>query len=126
MKINELEKILGIERANIRYYEREGLIDPKRGDNGYRDIMDTAGDYIEKVKQEDSLEGTTPRQRAEKYYLRAIRSTLYNCVIVALWWGVVGKSLISGMYFAGLFILILLMDVLLSYLGGKYAGGSGL
>ena len=37
MKINELEKLLDISKANIRYYESEGLISPERKDNGYRD-----------------------------------------------------------------------------------------
>lgn len=30
MKIQEVEKILNIPRANIRFYEKEGLISPKR------------------------------------------------------------------------------------------------
>lgn len=37
MKINELEKILNIGRANIRFYEKEGLINPSRKENGYRE-----------------------------------------------------------------------------------------
>ncbi|MCR5785280.1 MAG: MerR family transcriptional regulator [Eubacterium sp.] len=37
MKIKELEKEIGIPRANIRYYEKEGLLSPERGENGYRE-----------------------------------------------------------------------------------------
>ena len=37
MKINEVEAQLQISKANIRFYEKEGLLHPKRGDNGYRD-----------------------------------------------------------------------------------------
>lgn len=37
MKINELEKMLGLSKANIRFYESEGLITPKRTENSYRD-----------------------------------------------------------------------------------------
>lgn len=37
MKINELEKILNISRANIRFYEKEGLLNPERKENGYRE-----------------------------------------------------------------------------------------
>ena len=37
MTIKELETRTGISRANIRYYEREGLLSPRRLDNGYRD-----------------------------------------------------------------------------------------
>ena len=37
MTIKELEQQLQIPRANIRYYEREGLLRPQRGENNYRD-----------------------------------------------------------------------------------------
>ena len=36
MKINEVEKELGITKANIRFYEKEGLVVPQRSENGYR------------------------------------------------------------------------------------------
>lgn len=41
MKINDVEKVLGITKANIRFYEKEGLIAPRRGENGYREYDDT-------------------------------------------------------------------------------------
>ena len=38
MKINQVEELVGITKKNIRFYEEEGLITPKRNsDNGYRD-----------------------------------------------------------------------------------------
>lgn len=37
MTIKELEEKSGITRANIRFYEKEGLINPDRKENGYRD-----------------------------------------------------------------------------------------
>ena len=37
MKIKEVEQLLGVERANIRYYEKEALISPNRTENSYRD-----------------------------------------------------------------------------------------
>ena len=37
MKINELETLLGQSRANIRFYEKEGLLSPTRNENGYRE-----------------------------------------------------------------------------------------
>ncbi|MFA6783241.1 MAG: MerR family DNA-binding transcriptional regulator, partial [Sedimentibacter sp.] len=40
MLIKEIENLSGMERANIRFYEREGLITPKRLDNGYRDYSE--------------------------------------------------------------------------------------
>ena len=40
MMIKEIEKLSGMERANIRFYEREGLITPERLDNGYRNYSE--------------------------------------------------------------------------------------
>ena len=40
MTIKEVEEKLGIPRASIRFYEKEGLIDPKRGENGYREYSE--------------------------------------------------------------------------------------
>lgn len=37
MTIKEIEQLSGMTRANIRYYESEGLLTPYRADNGYRD-----------------------------------------------------------------------------------------
>ncbi|MBQ4602398.1 MAG: MerR family transcriptional regulator, partial [Clostridia bacterium] len=37
MNIKEIEEILGITRANIRYYEKEGLLSVERKENKYRD-----------------------------------------------------------------------------------------
>ena len=35
MTIKEMEEICGMSRANIRFYENEGLITPKRNENGW-------------------------------------------------------------------------------------------
>lgn len=41
MKIKELEELLGIPRATIRFYEKQGLIKPVRiRENEYRDYSD--------------------------------------------------------------------------------------
>lgn len=40
MRVNEVEELLQISRANIRYYEKEGLLHPKRSSNGYRCYSD--------------------------------------------------------------------------------------
>lgn len=40
MKINEIEEQLSISRANVRFYEKEGLLNPKRSANGYRDYRE--------------------------------------------------------------------------------------
>ena len=36
MKINEVEERVGVSKANIRFYEKQGLLNPTRGANGYR------------------------------------------------------------------------------------------
>lgn len=50
MKINEVESRTGMTRANIRYYEKEGLLAPARGENGYRDYSEEDISALEKVK----------------------------------------------------------------------------
>ena len=37
MNIGQVETLLGMTRANIRYYEQEGLVFPQREGNGYLD-----------------------------------------------------------------------------------------
>ena len=37
MTIKELEALTGLSRANIRFYEKEGLLSPLRRENGYRE-----------------------------------------------------------------------------------------
>ncbi len=50
MDIREAEKRTGLERANIRYYETEGLISPERRPNGYRDYSDEDVRTLLKIK----------------------------------------------------------------------------
>lgn len=40
MKINEVEKALDITKANIRFYEKEGLLTPGRTESGYREYSE--------------------------------------------------------------------------------------
>lgn len=49
VKINELEKMLGLSKANIRFYESEGLITPKRTENGYRNYSDDDAKLLKKI-----------------------------------------------------------------------------
>ena len=50
MRIQELEQQVGIERATIRYYEKEGLIDPKRSENGYRDYSENDAEELRRIR----------------------------------------------------------------------------
>ncbi|NMA64782.1 MAG: MerR family transcriptional regulator [Clostridiaceae bacterium] len=49
MTIKEVEQILGIPRATVRFYEKEGLIEPKRAENGYRDYSQTDVIRLKKI-----------------------------------------------------------------------------
>ncbi|MBQ8237032.1 MAG: MerR family transcriptional regulator [Oscillospiraceae bacterium] len=50
MRIQELERQVGIERATIRFYEKEGLITPERSENGYRDYSDADAAELQRIK----------------------------------------------------------------------------
>lgn len=57
MKIQELEQRTGLDRATIRYYEREGLVTPTRNpENGYRDYSGEDEALLMKVKLLRQLE----------------------------------------------------------------------
>jgi DNA-binding transcriptional MerR regulator len=75
MKINEAEQLLGITKANIRFYEKEGLLSPSRNESGYRDysggdiallkqivILRKLGIPVQKIG--DILDGALPLQDA--------------------------------------------------------------
>ena len=50
MTIKELEEKTGLARANIRYYEQQGLVHPARQENGYRDYSEEDLATLRKVK----------------------------------------------------------------------------
>ena len=46
----DLEQQAGMTRANIRYYEQEGLLSPVRRENGYRDYSQEDLDTLLRIK----------------------------------------------------------------------------
>ena len=50
MNIKEVETRTGLTRANIRFYEQEGLLTPRRRDNGYRDYSEADVAALEKIR----------------------------------------------------------------------------
>lgn len=51
MKINEVEHAVGITKRNIRFYEKEGLLEPGRNTvNGYRDYDEADVLLLKKIK----------------------------------------------------------------------------
>lgn len=57
MTIKEVEERTGLARSNIRFYEKEKLIEPSRNDkNGYRDYSETDVETIKKIAYLRTLE----------------------------------------------------------------------
>ena len=51
MKINEEEALVGITKKNIRFYEAEGLLAPRRNsENGYRDYGEAEVEALRRIK----------------------------------------------------------------------------
>ena len=50
MTSKEIEARSGVPRANIRYYEAEGLLSPRRSKNGYRDYSEADLETLERIK----------------------------------------------------------------------------
>jgi DNA-binding transcriptional MerR regulator len=50
MRIGELSKRTGVPSRMLRYYEEQGLIMPRRLDNGYREYDDYLVDRVGKVR----------------------------------------------------------------------------
>lgn len=57
MTIKDVEERTGLARSNIRFYEKEGLIEPSRNDkNGYRDYSEKDVETIKKIAYLRTLE----------------------------------------------------------------------
>ena len=57
MTIKEVEERTGLTRSNIRFYEKEKLIEPSRNDkNGYRDYSEKDVENIKKIAYLRTLE----------------------------------------------------------------------
>ena len=52
MKINEVEAAVGVTKKNIRFYEEEGLISPRREPgNGYRSYSEADVERLRRIKR---------------------------------------------------------------------------
>lgn len=87
MKINEVEQRLEITKANIRFYEKEGLITPARTEKGYRDyseedirrlkeiiILRKLGIPVQQIA--DILDGALPLQEALDANISALQAEI--------------------------------------------------
>ena len=50
MKIQDVEQRTGLDRATIRYYEKEQLLVPERSQNGYRSYSEENVELLQKIK----------------------------------------------------------------------------
>lgn len=50
MTIKEIENLSGMTRANIRFYEAQGLLKPARDDNGYRNYSEEDLHVLQKIR----------------------------------------------------------------------------
>lgn len=75
MTIKEVEQCLGVPRATVRFYEKEGLLSPPRGENGYREYSEEDVVLLKKIiilrklgfavaDIEDVLDGAKPMSEA--------------------------------------------------------------
>ena len=75
MTIKELEQLSEMTRANIRFYEKEGLLSPARNESGYRDYSEADIQLLKKIiilrklgipvqQIGDILDGALPLQEA--------------------------------------------------------------
>ena len=55
MTIKEIEALSAMTRANIRFYEAEGLLTPRRSENGYRNYSDEDLETLKRIKLLRSL-----------------------------------------------------------------------
>ena len=50
MKIKQVEELVGITSKNIRFYEEQGLLQPRRTENGYRDYRQEDVERLKRIK----------------------------------------------------------------------------
>lgn len=80
MEIKELENMLSVSRSNIRFYEKEGLIDPEREKNNYRNYSETDIAMLKKIiilrKLGFSVEEISDMQKGELLLPDAIKENI--------------------------------------------------
>ena len=64
MTIREMETVTGLTRANIRFYENQGLIAPERKENNYREYSQQDGEVLLRIRLLRALGMTIEQIRA--------------------------------------------------------------
>lgn len=76
MTIKEIEDSSGMSRANIRFYESEGLLSPERGANGYRNYSEHDLETLTRIKLLRTLHISLENIRALQTGTRALSDVL--------------------------------------------------
>jgi len=76
MTVNEMERKSGLDRANIRFYEKEGLLTPERKENGYRDYSEEDLQLLLRIKLLRRLDFSLDSIRALKEGNAALEEAL--------------------------------------------------
>lgn len=76
MTIKEMEARTGMDRANIRFYEREGLLAPRRLSNGYRDYSEQDAETLLRIKLLRSLHVPLEEIRALQAGARSLEDAM--------------------------------------------------
>lgn len=71
MQIGELAEATGISRDTLRYYEKRGLLQARRGSNGYRDYPAEAADLLRYIRTAQALGFTLQEIEADLPLLAA-------------------------------------------------------
>ena len=76
MTIKEVEEKTGMSRTNIRFYEREGLIQPRRQENGYREYSAEDARMLMKVRLLRSMDIPLDQVKAMAFGERKLSDVL--------------------------------------------------
>lgn len=76
MTIKEMEQKTGMSRTNIRFYESEGLIHPRRRENGYREYSVEDAQILMKVKLLRSMDVPLDHVKAAAFGERSLSDVL--------------------------------------------------
>ncbi len=71
MQIGELAEATGLSRDTLRYYEKRGLLQARRGNNGYRDYPAEAADWLRYIRTAQALGFTLQEIEADLPLLTA-------------------------------------------------------
>ena len=61
MTIKEVETLTGITKANLRFYEKEGLLTPGRSSTNYREYSEDDVDHLRPASEGSGSHGSAGR-----------------------------------------------------------------